>query len=442
VFNPPLVRAPVKRAVLRRAIAAIVVATALSAHAQPQEPLLPADATLTRLVDESLAARPELAQAQAVVQAQAERIPQAGALPDPMLQVGVQNDGFTSIEIGRMDTSFVSVMAAQTLPWPGKRDLQQEVAALGATAAKQSVERVRLSTVAEVRRAYLDLVLVRDRLALLDALEASWENSAGVARARYQAGDGAQSDMLRAQLELNRLKQRRIGQKAKVRSLVQAINRLRAHPLDEPIETSSHIRGLPALASHAGRFSVERTLARSPELAAAVLAITRADRAVALADKGSYPDLTVSAGVMIRGTLPPMWLVTVGGPVPLYAGSKQRRAVAESRALESAAEHEHAALAQVLRLRSEQRRTAFVALVDTVAVYEQGLLVQSEATTQSTLAQYKVGKVAFASVLEANAGFLADQEGVLEAIAAGYRILIAEDEVSTEETAMLEEGRP
>ncbi len=424
------------------ALAALGLLLARPLQAEPLEPPLPADPTLARLIADSLAARPEIARSRALAGAEREQVSQAGALPDPMLQLGIQNDGFTSIEIGRMDTSFVSIMASQTLPWPGKRGLRSEVAGLGAAQARQAVARLQLSTEADVRRAYLDLLLVRDRLALLDALAAVWQNAQGVARVRYVAGDGAQSDVLRAQLELARLQQRRLALGAEEATRVQQLNRLRAHPLDEPIEAPAHLRDLAALAGLEDRFVADRAVARSPELAAARLGITRADRTVALAGKSAYPDLTVSTGVMIRGALPPMWLVTVGGPLPVFAGDKQRREVAEGEARASAARSEAEAIEQLIRLRAAERRTAFTALVATIELYQRGLLVQSHATTESTLAQYKVGRVSFASVLEANAGFIADQDGFLESVAAAHRLLIADAEISLEVTMMPAESRP
>ena len=412
---------------------------ALLAFAQPSRAegpvvALPTDPTLSRLIAESFAARPELAQSVAVAHAEGERAAQADALPDPMLQIGIQNDGFTSIEVGRMDTSFISFMASQTLPWPGKLGLRKQVAELGTTQAKHAIARARLSTEAEVRRAYWDLLLVRDRLALLDQLTALWQKSSGIARVRYETAGGAQSDMLRAQLELNRLEQRRLGLEAEERARVQAINRLRARPLAEPIVTTAHIGDLPALASFDGAFSEERSLHQSPELATARLGTLRAARSVALAEKSYYPDLTVSAGVMYRGALPPMWLMTIGGPLPLFG--KRSRAIAENRAWGDAAEQQVAAVQQVLRWRTEERHGAFSALRKMADIYQQSLLAQSQATAESTLAQYQVGKVSFASVLEANAGFIADQEGYLETIAEAYRILVAQAELSLAATSM------
>jgi outer membrane protein TolC len=353
-----------------------------------------------------------------------------------MLQIGIQNDTFDSIQIGHMETSFVSFMASQTLPWPGKLELRSKVAELGVTQAEQVVARVRLSTEADVRRAYLDLLLSRDRLSLLEQLASIWQSSLGIARVRYEAGEGAQSDVLRAQLELTRLKQRRFALLGEAQSRVHSLNRLRAHPLNEAIETSTHVRELPALSAFEHHFSAQLALKRSPELAAARLGITRAGRLVALAEKSYYPDLSVGAGVMLRGQLPAMWLLTLGGPLPVFSASKQTRAVAENRAWSSVAEQDVVSLEQTLRLRSEERHTAFTTLLQTIDLYEHGLLVQSEATTQSTLSQYQVGKVTFASVLDANAGFIADQESYLESVVAAYRVLVAEAETSLTEIPM------
>src|SRR3954469_7898231 len=100
----------------------VLLAFALGSHSVRAQTSvsLPSDPTLASLIQQSLSARPELARVRALVRANRERLPQARAMPDPMLQVGIQNDGFKSIQIGTMDTSYLSVMATQTFPWPGK----------------------------------------------------------------------------------------------------------------------------------------------------------------------------------------------------------------------------------------------------------------------------------------------------------------------------------
>ncbi|MDF3070671.1 MAG: outer rane efflux protein [Polyangiaceae bacterium] len=391
---------------------------------------LPADATLARLVQESLAAMPELASAQHASSAQAARVLQAGAWPDPVLQLGIQNDGFKSIEVGRMETSFVSFMASQTVPWPGKTGLRESLGAVSGAQIREAMARLRLSTEAAVRRGYLDLSFVRERAELLAQRETLWQRSLEAARIKYEAGTGAQLDLLRGQVELTRLKQQRVGLLAEERATLLQLNRLRRHSADAPIATPRRIRDLPPPAAGVSHFSSARALARSPELRAARLEVSRAAKQVDLAQKSYYPDLTVGAGYMYRGALPPMWLVTVSAPVPVFAGSKQGAAETESRALGHAARSQVEALEQLVRLRSDERRVAFSALVETIGLYETTLLTQSSGAAEAALAQYQVGRASFASLLDANAGLISDEESYLRTRVDAERLLIAEDEVS------------
>ena len=419
---------------LRPGLALLVVALALTGRAAGQGTSLPAapasDPLLERLIEESLSARPELKQAQELVRAERERVPQAGALPDPTLSLGIQNDGFKEIMVGKMETSYYQVMLSQPLPWPGKLGLREDVATLAAKQSETSVARARLTTVADVRRAYLDLVLVRERLTLLERLDGIWQKSAGIAKSRYEAGDGAQSDLLRSQLELNRIRQRRWLLQAEERNALQALDRLRGRPLDEPIETTAKVSDLPAPVLTSLEAAVEDARARSPELALARLGVTRAETQARLARRERFPDLGVNAGIMPRGGLDPMWTAGVSIGLPIWSYRKQNRAVAESEARAAADAQSAEAIDQILRLRVAERRAALAGLVESISIYRDGLLVQSQATADSTLAQYRVGKVTFASVLEANAGLINDQESFLLALAEAQRIAFADAEVT------------
>jgi outer membrane protein TolC len=419
----------------RAAAIAFVAALVPPIGARAAEPspgvfALPTDPVLARLIEESAGARPELRRAQASLRAERERAPQAGALPDPVLTLGIQNDGFQEIQIGKMETSWWQIMLTQPLPWPGKRGLREDVARLGADEASAALSRARYTTEGDVRRAYTDLVSARDRLALLAQLEGLWQSSAGVARARYESGEGAQSDVLRAQLELNRLRQRRWSLEAQERNAVQTLNRLRGRPVDERVETTASLRNTELPVLPPGDAALSDALARSPELAQARAGAARASTSVALARKERYPDLSIQAGIMPRGALEPMWLAGVSIGLPVWSSRKQSRAVAENEALEDASKQSAAAVEQVLRLRVAERLAVYGALLENVRIFREGLLVQSRATSESTLAQYRVGKVTFASVLEANAGYIADEESYLAAVADAQRIAIAGAEVS------------
>lgn len=416
--------------------AAALASLLLAAEARAAEALtpspFPADPVLDRLIAESLSARPEVKMTVETASAEHERISQVGALPDPVLSLGIQNDGFKSIQIGKMETSFYQVMLSQGLPWPGKRGLRSEVARLAASQADVACSRLRLSTEADVRRAYLDLLVARERLELLDRLEAIWQKSIGTARARYESGEGAQSDVLRAQLELNRIRQRRWSLRAEEATRIQALNRLRGHPLDEAIETSARVHDAPLPAVPTLEVATRDAEARSPELVSARLGAEQAEAQVRLSERERFPDLGVNVGIMPRGRLEPMWTAGVSIGLPIWSGRKQSRAVAESSARSAASTRSAEATAQILRLRVAERRAALTALSETIQLYREGLLVQSRATADSTLAQYRVGRVTFASVLEANAGYINDEDSHLLAVADALRVAIASAEVSLE----------
>jgi len=138
----------------------------------------------------------------------------------------------------------------------------------------------------------------------------------------------------------------------------------------------------------------------------------------------------VNFGVMPRGDLDPMWAAGLSISVPLWAYRKQNQGVAESQARSEAGTLSAEAVAQVLRLRVAERHTDMQAVTATIQPYLDGLLAQSEATAESTLSQYRVGTLTFASVLEANAGYINDEDGYLAALADAQRIAIAEAEIS------------
>ncbi|MDP1823326.1 MAG: TolC family protein [Archangium sp.] len=384
-------------------------------------------------MQQALEARPELARAAAELRAAKERVPQAEAWAEPMLEVGVQNDSFNKWNVGVMEMSWVSFMASQTFPFPGKTGLRAEVAQSEVKLSELVAERVRLSTIAEVRRGYLALQLVRDRRALLEKLITLNTRLVEVARVRSESGAGSQAEVLRAQVELGRVSQRRFQLQAEEQLQVQALNRLRHRPLDTAIQTSASPSTLPALLS----FEQALTLARehSPELLAARAGISRAQASAALARRSYFPDLSVSAGVMVRGRLDPMWTLTLGVPLPVFAGARQSRALAEADAQRDAATQGVEAVEQLLTLRAHQRAESLKALSAVWQSYAGGLLTQAETAAESTVAQYAIGRATFADVLGATSVSIAEVEASLQVLGDAWRLAIAQDELSPEEVA-------
>jgi len=400
----------------------------------------PPDAALQQLLDQATAASPEVGQARAAVDAERARIPQAGALPDPSLSLGIQNDGFRRINIGTMDTSFINIQLTQPLFWPGKRDLREEVATLEGRRAEARLLRALLDLEGRVRRAYLGLLLVRGQIELLAEQEQLWQKAERTARARYESGQVPQSDLLRAQLELARLQQRSWGLGAGLATSLSELNRLRARPLDQAIAAEARLSDTPdpaVLAEAAAQADAEQ---RSPELLLSGLGVEQAQRRSELAVKERLPDFAVTAAIMPRGALEPMWQVGVSVGLPLFAGRKQDRAVDEIGARQIGEAQGAVALHQMLALRTHERLITLAALNLVNQNYRSQILVLSAAAARSTLSQYEVGRVPFASALEALGGYLADRVSYLGSIADAQLVAIAQREVTLDATPSIGGG--
>lgn len=406
----------------------LALALATVAWAQTPSTPTPSDPVLEALIREALGRSPDLARSANLVDAEKERIPQARALPDPTVSVGIQNDGFDRITVGEpMMDSYYQLMVTQPFYGPGKRRAKAEVARLGAEVAEAAIGRERLTLTADVKRAYYGLLLVRDQKRLLELQAPLLEQAEAIARTRYQVGQGSQADLLRAQLARTRLVQTRLTLDSEERTTLAGLNRLRAMHPDTPVPTTRIFAQIPDPAPIAPDGA---GLAESPELAVAQASVRQAEKSLELAKVNRRPDFSITAGVMPREPLEPMWTFSVGVTVPLWAKNKQQRAVAEQELRRQAQGSQVEGLGHLLKERTADRAARMDSALALLRLYREGLLVQSEGAFRASLAQYETGKAPFTSVLESLNGWIADQSGLLQTQAQALAIAIAQEELA------------
>jgi outer membrane protein, heavy metal efflux system len=412
---------------------ALTFAVAAWGQAPPQPATAPpqaarsTDPVLEGLLREALDRSPDLTRSSDLIAAERERVPQARALPDPTLTLGIQNDGFQKLQVGEMETSYYQVMLTQPFTWPGKRGLKADVARLGAEVAEANLSREKLTLRADVKRAYYGLLLVRGQRALLELQRPLLEQAEAMARIRYEVGQGSQADLLRAQLARTRLEQTRLSLDSEERTALANLNRLRALPSETPIPTTQSLGTLPDPAPIP---TPAQGLQESPELDSARVGLEQAERSLDLAKLNRRPDFSVSAGVMPRGKLDPMWTLSFGVSLPLWSRNKQQRAVAEQELRRKAQGSQIEGLGHLLMERTHERAAKLDASLAMLRLYREGLLVQSEGAFKASLAQYETGKAPFTAVLESLNGWIADQSGLLQTQAQVQAIAIAQEELT------------
>jgi cobalt-zinc-cadmium efflux system outer membrane protein len=407
------------------ALAALLGTGAVRARGQEAGPPAPApDPALEALVAEALEKNPDLLALGETLAASRTRPAQAGALADPMFSVLYTNDGW-SPSLGERDMTTLAFMGSQTLPWPGKRSLREQIAARDSVAPEQRLERQRRSIAAGVRRAFWGLLLSRESLGVLREQEEIAKEAEAVARARYAVGQGAQQDVLRAQLEITGFEQLRAQQEAESEAREAELSRLVGREVGQDAVAGARLalrpepRELAALQAEA-----EASL---PELRAGAAGVEREQLATDLAQREFKPDFSVQAGYMNRGGLEPMWVAGVGVTLPLYRG-RRHAAVAEAEAGRRAAALQLEAVRAQIRFRTRERVAQLRATERMATLYAKGLLPQARLSYEASIASYQAGKVPFLTVLEALSTLLRDRIDHLRVLAAheGIRASIAE----------------
>ena len=193
------------------ALMASVAVAADNRNAPPQAEPPPAQAdavALDELVREAVAKNPAIQSAQRQAEALRHRVPQVRTLPDPVLTVGwAGNAAPFNVQNGD-PSSYRGLSAMQQIPLGGKLGLRGQVAAREGDAASWESEITRRRVVAEVKATYYEYFYLHTALGITRKNHELLEKLARIAEVRYQVGKGIQADVLRAHVELSRLRQR------------------------------------------------------------------------------------------------------------------------------------------------------------------------------------------------------------------------------------------
>ncbi len=335
------------------------------------------------------AARSEWAAARAIV-------PQERALPDPVLEYGIET---------RMDPHEQSLMLSQTVPWPGKLSASGRVAAAAAQAQRAEYELRRRELRFEVASAFHTQVYIEraqeiaaEDVALLDRVEA-------VVRARYRAGTGAQAEILRTQVEIEKMREQTARLADERVAAIARLNALLGRAADASLEiVPGQEEEAPALASEELRAGL---LAGNPELQAAGRRVDQRDAGLQRATREAYPDLMLGVRYTGRSAEPGMeasvqdpLMVSVGITLPLWFG--RTRAVREQARAERAAsltarqELENRLLGEL-----EEARVAYRDGDRRWALYGQNLVPLAEQSLEVTLKSFATGGAGFVDVIDA-----------------------------------------
>lgn len=379
--------------------------------------------TLTELIGEARAGNPEIAAANRLAEAAAARVPQAGALEDPMLSAGLMYVPVPSFDLQRDGMTMGSVQIGQRLPAPGTRGAREAIARQNHQAAERSAEEVELEVVERLKGAYYELLFVDRAQDVLTRNRSLVADLAEVATARFAVGRTPQQDVLRAQTEVTRIEEQIAGVRARRVAAAAEINALLQRPIAQAVDPvyPDGVRTLALAAPAPGAFTAaaldgglggefpslgqlrEDALRQRPMLLAHVHRIAAAREGVRLAERQRVPDVDLMLGYGTRWGRGDMVSATVSLPLPIFASRKQRQAVTEAERELAADELLHHQMVAELEADIATRYAALVRTREQILLLNEGVIPQAGATIESATAAYQAGSVEFASLLEAQA---------------------------------------
>jgi outer membrane protein, heavy metal efflux system len=389
---------------LLKITAACGVLVALAMPAQATETL-----TLSGLLNEARAKNPALSAMRYRYEAGRERVPQAGALPDPRLTMGVQNLPTNSFSFNQEMMTSKMIGLSQTFPFYGKRGLRREAAADEANALEGDYKEEGLKLEKDVKSAYFDLYRIKKDLEVLDKTGTLLDSLLKITQSRYSVGLGNFKDIVKTQVEQSLLVDKRLTLERDERTKRAEIGALlgRGAPVTGTVQDVK-----PAALALDAKALSESAIANRPALKAASDRIKEGEAMLQTAKKDYYPDFTISAQYMERDRLDtgvePSDLVTtlVSVNLPVWRKSKLAPAVLEASLLKDEAERERDAKvneikAQVASLVEQVNKDG-----STIKLYREVIIPQAGEDINAGLAGYEVGKVQYIDLLDSIRTFL------------------------------------
>jgi outer membrane protein, heavy metal efflux system len=349
-------------------------------------------------------ANPEYAAMRYEAEAAAERVYPAGAFPDPLFRMELQNitnagsSASPSLLPSKVGSTKYTVV--QSLPFFGKRDLKREVAEADADAARGRAALTWSELAANVKTAYARYYqvvhnhrLTNEILDLLTRLER-------VALVRYESGLAPQQDVIRAQVEVTNMRGELLMLESERIGLEATLNGLLARRASAPFAAPERLRPLPRPVKLEPDALVERLRSHNPQLFASEARIRSAERNRELTYRNRWPDFAIGVSPIQMGSRIGEWEVMLEVNIPLQQESR-RRQESEAESMLSAARSQKDSAANRLIGELLENVAALEAAQRIELLTTTSLLPQSEATLQSALIGYENGKVDFATLLDA-----------------------------------------
>lgn len=395
-------------------------------------PVLDESANLNEYLEYAAINNPDLKAAYYRWMAATEKISQARSLPDPLFSYGYF---IRSVEtrVGPQRNRFE---LRQTVPWFGKLKSRGSVAEQKANALWENYEAVKLNLFYAVRKIYYELAylnraleVMKENVQLLIYLE-------NVLLSKYRSGIAPHSSLIKAQVELDKLRDRLNSLKDLQRPMRAQMNSVLNRDTDAPIPEVHEIK-LDTL-GYTDAQLVDSLMRNNPQLKSSEFRTNLEKESIKLAKQNYLPDIALGLEYIDIGeAINPntidsgkdALIAKVGVNLPIWLG-RNKAAVNEAKARYISTKKSQANQQNELLSRLELVLYQFREAERKLNLYGGLLLPRAEQALNVTQSAFESGKVDFLDLIDSQRTYL-EFELALERARADYMQRLAEIEMLT-----------
>jgi outer membrane protein, heavy metal efflux system len=271
-----------------------------------------------------------------------EQIPQVGSLPDPQLTFAY----FIRPVETRVGPQQQKLGVMQRFPWFGKLKLKASAAREAAHARKQAYETLKLNLFFRVKNAFYEFYYLTRAISVIKENKELLEFLEKVVRMKYRTGEAAYSDLIKVQVELDKLQDWLQSTEEQVRPVGAQLNSALNRPVREPLPPLGIIQPEEVSVDYSQLASLLKE--NNPQLKTLDHFASREKLGIRLARKNYFPDFSLGVdyiftgdarmpGVADSGKDPLLAMMTVNLPLGL---KKIKASVREARARYDSAQAE------------------------------------------------------------------------------------------------------
>lgn len=359
---------------------------------------------LEGLIDSALAKNPGLRVLEHRLAAFEARVPQAGALQDPMLALDLRNVPTSSFDFNSTHMSGKQLTVSQRIPLPGLLRAKERAAESAAGAAREVLADRTGTIVNLVKQGYYALAFLDRAIEVTERNRALLRDLVRIAEKKYVVGRGLQQDVLKAQVSLSELQDRLIRLNTDRKLAEARLNRV----LNRPMETAVNAPG--DLVATPFDLSVEEAqrlaLVNRPLLKEIDHTVSRWAANEQAARRSGRPDLTFRLGYLQRAHVPPdpvsgsdFLSFGLSMNLPIFNGRKRDNQVAEAQANGRMVRAQKEDVSREILFQVQEICLGVDRHGKQAELFRTAILPQAQQSLESAMAGYQVDKVDFLTLL-------------------------------------------